>query len=179
MQYNCYNQPLLTITLMKKLFGLLMGLVASFVLMIPVASAQSWGWVTSPQPVYYTQYSPYGYSNPYYTAPVNYYYKQVTKLTPTAKAFYYLSTLPNSYYYPSYNGYYYNTNTYNAYNTGIAYTYTTNPQKYYKYGYKYAYGDTGGNVDNTWYSAYYTTNPQYTFATKYSLPLNNYLSYWY
>lgn len=151
---------------MKKLFGLLMGLVASFVLMTPVASAQTWGWTQTytGQPGYSTQYANYGYSNPYYVAPVNYYYKQVSQVTPVAKAFYYLSTLPTqsqySNYYP-YGSYY----TYN-YNKVVTYDYVPTTQQYYKYGYKI--GAKYANA-NTYYNAYnggyYTVNPSYTVPT--------------
>lgn len=152
---------------MKKLFGLLMGLIASFVLMIPVASAQTWGWTQTytGQPGYYTQYANYGYSNPYYTAPVNYYYKQVEQVTPVAKAYYYLSTLPSSY------QYYYPYGTYYTYNKAVTYNYVPTVQQYYKYGYK-----IGAKYANTYYNAYngnyYTVNPNYT------VPASSYY-YWY
>ena len=181
---------------MKKLITLLTGLAASFMLLIPVASAQSWSWVTpsytyTGQPMYNTTYVPYGYSNPSYVTPTNYYYKKVTKVSPVTTVYSALSSLQGNYYHKCGTSY-----CYNGVNV-IPYThyYPYTNKKYYNYGYKIGkkYQTVNGgysvinpsynhykNYNNSYYNSYnnYNKYSNYT-ASNYTWPVSNYAKYLY
>ena len=156
---------------MKKILSSLAGIILGLTLLIPTASAQNWNWASTTyngQPVYYQNYNTYGYSNPYYTSPTNYYYKKVTKVSPTLNVVNALSTL--SYPYGNYYGNSYYPTTYQpTYQT--TYNYAPAAKKYYNYGYKVGnkYKDVNGG--------YYVTNPLYS-ASNYTWPVTQYAKYW-
>jgi hypothetical protein len=169
---------------MKKILSSLAGIILGLTLMIPVASAQNWNWGSTTyqgQPVYYQNNNAYGYSNPYYTAPTNYYYKKVTKVSPTLKVVNALSTLSHPYYKNyygnyygnsygnSYGNYYYPTTYQPTYRT--TYNYAPAAKKYYNYGYKV--GNKYKNING----GYYVTNPLYV-ASNYTWPVTKYAKYW-